>query len=91
MRHEYKTWPGPFQAIVEGRKRFEIRRHDRPFLPSVGDTLHLREWRPAGYTGREVEVVVSYVVAPGEWGLPADLMVLGIGAPVTFIGKEPSP
>lgn len=81
MIHELKTWPDPFAAILDGRKAFEVRKADRPFM--VGDTLHLREWNPngSGYTGRETAVVVTYLVSPGAWGLPPDLCVMGFGSP----------
>lgn len=77
--HELKTWPGPFQAIRDGRKAFEIRRtDDRRF--EVGDGLHLREWDPMTglYTGRSASAVVSYIASPGDWGLPPRLCVLGL-------------
>ena len=80
VRHELKTEPGPFAAVLDGRKRFEVRRADRPFTD--GDVLLLREWSPErGYTGREVRVRITYRVRPGLYGLPPDLCVLGI-API---------
>lgn len=45
--HSLKTWPEPFQALVDGRKTFELRKNDRGFM--VGDQLQLREWDPATY------------------------------------------
>lgn len=43
--HELKTWPDPFEAIRDGRKRYEIREEfDRTF--TVGDDLRLREFEP---------------------------------------------
>ena len=74
-RHELKTWPEFFQAMVDGRKQFELRRNDRDF--QVGDELLLREWGPinysheenksqtfgdGAYTGREALVRVDYVM-----------------------------
>jgi hypothetical protein len=81
--HDLKCWPGAFQAILDGTKRFEIRStKDRVFR--VGDTLRLREYVPSGeacdegHTGRSVEVRVIHIAPGGEWGLPADLCVMGI-------------
>lgn len=44
MRHELKTHPEPFEAVVQGLKTFEYRYDDRGF--NVGDELLLREWDP---------------------------------------------
>jgi hypothetical protein len=76
--HELKTWPTAFQAILDGRKRYEIRKADRNF--QVGDLLHLREWdRATGrYTGRDNWVEVTYMTQPGEWGLGSDICVMSI-------------
>jgi len=59
--HELKCWPEGFQAVVDGRKPFEVRKDDRGF--EVGDTLHLREYDPdvGTYTGRETDVRVTYI------------------------------
>jgi hypothetical protein len=79
MRHELKTWTVPFQAVIEGRKTYEIRRtDDRQF--DVDDELYLREWDPQTerYSGRYALVVVRHVTIGGEWGLPPKLCVMGI-------------
>jgi len=58
---EKKVWPKYFQAIVEGRKNFEVRLAD--FDCKEGDILVLREWDPnkKEYTGRVIEKEVTYV------------------------------
>lgn len=85
--HELKTLPEPFTAVLEGRKRYEIRVNDRDF--KVGDELHLAEWdpgplkfptRPQGYTGRECTVRVTYMTPGGQWGLPANVCVMSLEA-----------
>lgn len=79
MRHELKTWPHAFGAVLDGSKRHEIRRtDDRSFAP--GDVLLLREYDPGfeRYTDRSVEVEVTYLTPGGRWGLPPDLAVLSI-------------
>jgi hypothetical protein len=74
--HELKTWPEFFEQTRNGRKRFELRRHDRDF--KVGDELLLKEWDPiAGdvlgptgpqghYSGREVLVRVDYILTAAD-------------------------
>ena len=77
-RHELKCWPEFYEEILEGRKRHEVRRSDRPF--AVGDLVDLREWDPAtkAYTGRSAWVLVTYVTAPGSWGLPETTCVFSL-------------
>jgi len=66
---EKKIYPKYFQAILDGRKSFEIRLND--FDIQEGDILVLKEWdkETASYTGRELEREVGYV---GKWKI-ADL------------------
>ena len=76
--HELKTWPEPFQAIVDGRKQFEIREDDRGF--AVGDLLVLREYEPGQmrFTGRRYKARVTYLAPGGKWGIPERLCVMSI-------------
>jgi Domain of unknown function (DUF3850) len=78
VEHDLKIWPAQFEAICSGAKRHEVRRFDRAFR--VGDILRLREYDPARaeYTGTEARVKVSWITAPGTFGLPPDLGVLSI-------------
>lgn len=89
--HDLKTWPAPFFAVLDGTKTHEIRVADRPF--AVGDVLHLREWVPlpnggreAYYTGRSVDVEVTYLSSGGSWGLPDNLCVMSIRL---LLGQRP--
>lgn len=77
--HELKTWCEFFEAVVDGRKTFEVRRNDRDFL--VGDVLLLREWAHTDetYTGRSARRVVTYVLRGPAFGIEAGYAVLGIG------------
>ncbi len=62
MKIEKKIWPEYFQAIADGKKKFELRLAD--FDVQEGDALLLREWDPEmkTYTGREIEKEVSFVI-----------------------------
>ncbi len=78
VRHELKTHPQPFTAILNGFKKHEIRVNDRDF--HEGDELFLREWNPEtlAYTGRHVLVDITYITHGGEWGLPPNLVVMSV-------------
>lgn len=62
MKIEKKTWPDLFQDVYDGKKNFDVRLAD--FECEEGDTLVLREWDPKtkGYTGRQIEKTVRYVI-----------------------------
>jgi len=58
--HRLKCWPEYYQAIIDGKKKFEYRINDRIFR--VGDMLRLEEWDPkAEYTDRACAVSVDYI------------------------------
>ncbi len=61
MRIEKKVWPEYFQAILNGKKTFELRLGD--FICQEGDILILREWDPQKkqFSGRSIEKTVTYV------------------------------
>lgn len=78
--HELKTDPIHFEAITDGRKRFELRKDDRPGGFMAGDRLHLREFDRVGtkgYTGRESWESVAYVLRYHE-GLASGYVILGL-------------
>lgn len=56
-----KCWPEYFQAILDGKKTYELRLQD--FDIKEGDTLILREWDPKtkNYTGRVLEKEIGDV------------------------------
>lgn len=80
--HELKTIPPFFADIEKGLKTFEIRKNDRDFR--VGDRLLLREFRwddglrKSDYTGREVWVRVTYLLATSEGWLPPGYVAMAI-------------
>ncbi len=56
-----KLWPKYFDAVVSGKKKYELRVND--FDIEEGDMLLLEEWDPETntYTGRSIEKRVTYV------------------------------
>lgn len=80
MKHELKTWLGPFDAVIKGLKGYEIRKEtDRTFR--VDDQLYLREWdeHAKEYTGRAVETSITYLTRGPEWDIPEGMVVLSLG------------
>lgn len=62
MKIEKKTWPEMFQAVLDGKKTFDLRLADFPC--EVGDVLILQEYDPdtKQYTGRVLEKQITYVL-----------------------------
>ena len=58
---EKKVWPKYFEAILNGKKNFEIRLAD--FDAKEQDILILKEYNPETkqYTGRELRKEITYV------------------------------
>lgn len=84
--HILKTWPNVFEAIEDGRKRFEWRQDDRGF--EVGDILVLRKWDPvdrhfpnaatwSDFRPYEVRMRVTYILR-GLFGVPPGYCVMSI-------------
>ena len=61
MNIEKKVWPKYFQAILDGKKNYELRLAD--WECNEGDMLILKEWNPntQDYTGRKLSKKVKYV------------------------------
>jgi hypothetical protein len=78
--HDLKTVQPHFEAIVSGRKRFEIRKNDRGF--QVGDKLLLREWNDQElfYTGFEVVACIAHILRDFE-GLAPGYVALSLVPP----------
>lgn len=74
--HELKILPKYFKDVVDGDKNFELRKNDRNF--KIGDSLMLKEFDNGAYTGDSVQVVVTYILVGGEYGLDKDYVILGI-------------
>jgi ParB family chromosome partitioning protein len=65
MIHMLKTIPEFFQASAEGAKKFEVRKHDRPF--NKGDYVALNEWSGGNYTGRCTLHKIVYILSDLEY------------------------
>ena len=75
MIHELKILPEYFDAVRDGRKKFEIRKNDRDF--KIGDTLILKEWT-GEYTDRQIEATVTYILSNWPTGLKSSYCVMSI-------------
>ncbi len=76
--HELKTWPVPFQQVMDGRKTHEFRKNDRDF--KVGDTLLLKLYEPALDVTLPVYVLrtVTAITYGPDFGIPGGYCVMSI-------------
>lgn len=66
MIHKLKILPQYFEDKLQGMKKWEVRKNDRPYKD--GDTLQLEEWsEETGYTGRTLQEYIKkiYTETPG--------------------------
>lgn len=79
VKHVLKIWPRFFNAMLDGKKKFEYRKNDRDFQPN--DILKLREYVPqgptTGYTGRFLNCEIESVWE-GIPGLPKGFCIMSI-------------
>ncbi len=80
MIHAIKIQPQYFDAVISGKKQFEIRKNDRDY--QEGDYLALNEWEQTNavcghYTGRSCLVYVDYILYEFE-GLCEDYVIMSI-------------
>lgn len=77
MIHDLKILPEYFEAVINNKKTFEIRKDDRNY--KVGDCINLQEYnKEIGYTGESVVVRVLYKLNGGSYGLEKGYCILSI-------------
>lgn len=61
-----KAWPELFEAVLEGKKKFDLRLGDIDLM--VGDILILEEFDPKvqKYSGRKLKKKISFVLKTKE-------------------------
>ena len=75
--HELKTWRPFWEAVADGRKRFEVRKNDRDYR--TGDRLLLLETDSGAFTGRWQAVRVTFMLEDAaQFGVVPGYVVLGI-------------
>jgi hypothetical protein len=84
--HELKTDREVFQAVLDGRKTYEIRKNDRKF--EDGDFLTLKETvfsgaemgkgAPLRFTGHEIEARVTHILYGPIYGLVEGWVIMSI-------------
>lgn len=86
--HELKTWTEYFEALISGKKTFEVRKNDRNF--QEGDLLILKDWNKLTdkYSGRQTAFTISYILEGGQFGIEDGFCVLGLKVILPAGGKK---
>ncbi|MFS7388562.1 ASCH/PUA domain-containing protein [Carnobacterium maltaromaticum] len=73
--HELKIGSEFYEAVKDGRKKFEIRKNDRNY--QEGDILILKEYDPLTqlFSGEIIKVEITYMT---DWEQKNEYVVLGI-------------
>lgn len=74
--HELKIYKQYFDAILSGKKKFEIRKNDRGF--QTGDNVVLKEWDNIKYSGRTIYATITYILDDKFIGLSEGYVAFGI-------------
>lgn len=76
--HYLKVWTKQFDAVRRGAKTHEVRKGDRDYR--AGDIVILREFDPneRRYTGKCMEVQITFITRGGTFGIPDDICVMSI-------------
>lgn len=88
--HYLKTWDIYFRHILDGKKKFEIRKNDRDY--HVGDTLVLQEYdtMKCRLTGREIVATVNYVLLEAvSFGLQQGYCIMSISTEALTQDAQP--
>lgn len=74
--HKLKLRPEYYEAIMSGKKRFEVRINDRDYR--VGDIIEFKEWNETKYTGRtSIYFTITYILSDFD-GLKDGYVILSI-------------
>lgn len=86
--HDLKTWPGPFDAVRDDLKPWELRKNDRDYR--VGDRLNLRKWDPEvqAYTGEAIKRDVTWMLEGPAFGLPEGYVIMSLAKADQIMGVE---
>ncbi|MEO1768301.1 DUF3850 domain-containing protein [Candidatus Enterococcus ferrettii] len=82
--HQLKIAREYYEAIITGKKKFEIRKNDRNF--KVGDAFVLREYKDHSYTGKYVLGTISYIT---DYEQKENFVVFSFQLQVYSYGKLP--